>query len=495
VSLGAQLPALQIVVPLLTAPLVVLLRGPGLAWAAATAASVMAFAIAVALTATILGTGAVQYEMGGWPGPFGIVLDIDALGAVVLLLVSGSSAIALVGGRKSLESQVPSDRIHLFYAAWLVALAGLSGITVTGDAFNVFVFMEISSLASYILIAGGPDRRALTATFKYLIMGTVGATCYLIGVGLVYMMTGTLNFADMESRIAEVADYRPILVAAGFVTVGLALKAALFPLHVWLPNAYTYAPHMVTVFLAACSTKVAVYVLMRFDFLVFQANLSGHVAQFATFLLPLALLGILVGSVVAMRENNLKRLLAWSSVAQIGYIVLGASFISTAGLTASIVHIFNHALAKGAVFLALAAFALAAVSLRLEDLRGIARRMPGTFIAFAIAGLSLIGVPGTAGFISKWYLITAALEHGMLGIALVAVILISSLMAVVYVWRVVETAAFGTPPDNAQDVKISPALIATIWVAALANIAFGVMPDLPLSLAREASLTLLEHLP
>ena len=493
-SLSAQLPALQIVVPLLTAPLVVLLRGPGLAWAAATAASVMAFAIAVALTATILDGGAVQYEMGGWPGPMGIVLDIDALGAVVLLLVSGASAIALVGGRASLERQVPIDRIHLFYAAWLVALAGLSGITVTGDAFNVFVFMEISSLASYILIAAGPDRRALTATFKYLIMGTVGATCYLIGVGLVYMMTGTLNFADMETRIAEVADYRPILVAAGFVTVGLALKAALFPLHVWLPNAYTYAPHMVTVFLAACSTKVAIYVLMRFDFLVFQANLSGHVAQFATFLLPLALLGILVGSVVAMRENNLKRLLAWSSVAQIGYILLGASFSSESGLTASIVHMFNHALSKGALFLAVAGIAMHVSGLRLDDIGGIGRRMPWTTAALVIAGASLVGIPGTAGFVSKWLLLQAAFEEGALGIAEIIVIVLSSLAAVVYVWRIVERAYFGEPKPGATAGEAPLPLLACLWLAALANIYFGLAPGLPLALADSAIMDLLRHL-
>jgi multicomponent Na+:H+ antiporter subunit D len=256
------------------------------------------------------------------------------------------------------------------------------------------------------------------------------------------MMTGTLNFADLEVRIAEVADQRPILVAAGFITVGLALKAAVFPLHIWLPNAYTYAPHMTTAFLAACATKVSLYVLLRFDFFVFQGNLVGHDFQFAIYLMPLALLGILVGSAVAMFENNVKRLLAFSSVAQIGYIMLGASLVSVTGLTAGILHIFNHALAKGTLFLAVASFAMVAAGLRLDDLKGIARRMPWTFGAFIVAGLSLIGIPGTAGFVSKWYLIAAAMELGPAGVPLVAVILISSLMAVFYIWRVVEVACF-----------------------------------------------------
>ena len=196
--------------------------------------------------------------MGSWPAPYGIELQVDALSALVLLVVTGASSLALIGrSRESLNRRSSrQDREPYFFAAWLLALAGMAGIVVTADAFNIFVFMEISSLASYVLIAGGPDRRALPATFKYLVMGTIGATFYLIGVGLIYMMTGTLNLGDMELRIHEVADQKPILAAAGFITVGLALKAAIFPLHVWLPNAYTYAPHIVTAFLAACATKV-----------------------------------------------------------------------------------------------------------------------------------------------------------------------------------------------------------------------------------------------
>ena len=493
-SLASQLPALKVVVPLLTAPLVVLLRGPGLAWAAAAAASVMSFAIAVALTGEVLTGGTISYDMGGWPGPYGIVISIGALGSMVLLLVTGASAIALVSGRESLASQIPADRIHLFYAAWLVVLAGLAGITVTGDAFNVFVFMEISSLASYILIAAGPDRRALTATFKYRIMGTVGATCYLSGVGLGYMMTGTLNFADMEVRIAEVSDQRPILVAAGFVTVGLALKAAVFPLHIWLPNAYTFAPHMVTAFFAACSTKVAIYVLMRFDFFVFQANLAGLVDQFAVFLLPLALLGILVGSAVAMVEKDLKRLLAWSSVAQIGYILLGAGFSSEAGLTASVAHMFNHALAKGALFMAVAGFGLYAGRLLLQDIGGGGRRMPFTTAALVIAGARLVGIPGTAGFTSKWLLLQAAFQQGALCMVAIVVVVLSSLAAVYYVWRIVEQAYFGEAPEGAVAGEAPWALLAGLWLVAIANIYFGLVPQLPLSLAETAAGNLLGHL-
>jgi len=495
-ALDEHLPALQVIVPMLVAPLAVLLQPRGLAWAACTAASALAFAVAVQLTLTVAGAPAIGYEMGSWPPPWGIALQIDSLSALLLLVVTGSSTAALLGGRRSLDTQIEAERQPYFYAAWLLALAGLAGIAVSADAFNIFVFMEISSLASYVLIAGGPDRRALPAVFKYLIMGTIGATFYLIGVGLIYMMTGTLNLADMELRIHQVADQKPILAAAGFITVGLALKAAIFPLHVWLPNAYCYAPHVATAFLAACATKMALYVLLRFDFFVFQGNLDGHAFQFAVYLMPLATLAILVGSAVAIFEKDVKRLLAFSSVAQIGYMLLGASLVTVAGLTAGIVHVFNHALAKGALFLALAALAAVAASLRLEDLRGIARRMPWTFGAFVLASLSLVGVPGTAGFVSKWYLITAAMDFGALGIALVLVIVISSLMTVAYLWRVIEPACFGTAEASpAAGDGPSPVLVGTIWVAALANVYFGLVPELPLALASEAAAELLDHLP
>ncbi len=469
---------------MLSAPLVVLLQPRGLAWAAATAAGLASFAIAVALAMAVLGGETQTYAMGGWSAPYGIALEVDAFSALLLLLVTGAGAAALLAARPSVDQQIELERQPLFYSAWLLGLAGLAGIVVSADAFNIFVFMEISSLASYVLIAGGPNRRALPAVFKYLIMGTIGATFYLIGVGLIYMMTGTLNLADMEARIGDVVDLNPILVAAGFITIGLALKAAVFPLHVWLPNAYTHAPHMVTVFLAACATKVALYVLIRFDSTVFQAKLETHEFQFALFALPLAILGILVASAVAMFEGHLKRLLATSSVAQIGYILLGASFVSYAGLSAGVMHMFNHALAKGGLFLAVGCLAYHYRDLRLSQLGGAAARMPWTCAALVLCGLSLIGIPGTAGFISKWLLITAALESGPWGWALVAVILVSSLMAVVYIWRIVEALYFQAPAEGEAPAAEAPLqLLLVTWVVALLNIYFGLFPGIPLELA------------
>jgi len=494
-NLEQHLPALQVVIPLLSVPVVMLLKPRGFAWLAATAASVVAFAIAISMTSAVLGGESIRYLMGSWAAPYGIELSVDSFSAVLLLVITGASTFALLAGRQSITSQIDPDRHPMFFAAWLLALAGLAGIAVSADAFNVFVFMEISSLASYVLIAGGPDRRALPSVFKYLIMGTIGATFYLIGVGLIYMMTGTLNLADMEMRIHEVADQSPILVAAGFITVGLALKAAVFPLHAWLPNAYTYAPHAVTVFLAACATKVSLYVLLRFDFIVFQPNLAGHDLQFAFFLMPLAVLAILVASAVAVFEQNLKRLLAYSSVAQIGYIMLGASLVNQAGLTASIVHIFNHSLAKGTLFLAVAALALRTNSLRLDGIAGAAKSMPWTMAAFVIGAFSLIGVPGTAGFISKWFLILAVLDKGWLGVVLVVAIVAGSLLAVVYVWRIIEAAYFRAPAEGLAGREAPLELLVVVWTAALANLYFGIFTEVPVALSSMAAEGLQELLP
>ncbi len=233
---------------------------------------------------------------------------------------------------------------------------------------------------------------------------------------------------------------------------------------------------------------------------MFQQNLTGHDQQFAAYLMPLAVLAILFGSAVALFESNLKRLLAYSSVAQIGYILLGASLVTIGGLSASLLHMFNHALAKGALFLAVMAIAMRYSRLDLQHLAGAAKRMPWTLSALVVAGLSLIGVPGTAGFISKWYLVTAALDEGALGIALVAVIVVGSLMAVVYIWRIVEAAWFEPADDSATGpagtVREAPVtMLAVVWLAALANIYFGLATGLPRELATRAAISLLGHLP
>lgn len=483
-----------VAIPLASAPVISLMKIKHFPWILALFTSTFTFVSSLLIAFHVIEYGEIEYHLGGWVPPYGIELRIGAFTSLMTIIVSGSSTIALLFGRNSVFKEVGEDRAHYFYAAWVLVLSGLLGIAVTGDAFNVFVFMEIASLATYVLIAGGPDKLALPAVFRYLIMGTIGATFYLIGVGLVYMMTGTLNFSDMEVRLQNVANIRPVLVAAGFITLGLALKAAIFPLHVWMPNAYTYAPSSVAVFLAACSTKISLFVLLKFDFFVFQKNLTDHDVQFSWFMMPLAVMALIVGSAVAIYEKNLKRMLGYSSVAQLGYILMGASFVSFVGLSGGILHMFNHAILKAAVFMAAACLFYRLKSVEMNQLSGVARKMPWTMAAFVVAGLGLIGVPFTAGFTSKWLIIQAALAHGTVGILMILVMLTSSLMAVVYIWKVIEKAYFGEPLITSESLKEAPMLmLVPTWVMVFCSIYFGLDPSFPNELATRAAVALLGH--
>ncbi len=484
--ISLQLPILQVVIPLLGAPVCALFRSSRSAWALSVALAWLSFGVAVALFQQSWFGGYVSYEIGGWPPPWGIEYRIDILNSFVLLLVSGMAAVVVPFAGRSIEAELQDDRIPLFYAALLLCYTGLLGITVTGDAFNVFVFLEISSLSTYAMIALGRDRRALTASYQYLIMGTIGATFILIGIGLMYVMTGTLNMADLAERLQQVNNTRTIRVAFGFLTVGICLKLALFPLHLWLPNAYTFAPSAVTAFLASTATKVAVYMLLRFFFTVFGAEFSFATMNLDLILMPLALVAIFSMSLVALYQDNVKRMLAYSSVAQIGYMILGISFGSINGLTAGILHLFNHGLMKGALFLALGALVLRTGSTQIQDLAGVGRRMPWTMGAFVIGGLSLIGVPLTVGFISKWYLVAAAIEAGYWPIA--GLILLTSLMAVVYIWRVVEVAYFGVPLAEAPLASEAPlSMLLPIWVLVIANLYLGINTSLTVGAATMAA--------
>ena len=488
--IAGQLPVLQVVLPLLAAPLCLILRRPRLAWAIATGVTWVLLAIALALLGRVLETGTIHYLLGDWAAPWGIEYRIDTVSAFVLVLVTTIGSVVMPYARASVEAEIPEPRIYLFYCLYLLNLAGLLGIAITGDVFNLFVFLEISSLSSYVLISLGQDRRALTAAYRYLVMGTIGATFYVIGVGMMYMMTGTLNMVDLATILPAVADSRTIMVALAFLTVGISLKLALFPLHMWLPNAYTYAPSAVTVFLAATGTKVAVYALIRILFTVFGGVDVFAIGGVQEILIVLASTAMVGASAVAIYQTDIKRMLAYSSVAQIGYIVLGISLASVIGLTGGIVHLFNHALMKAALFMAMGCIFMRIGSTSITNMEGIAKRMPLTMAAFVAGGLSMIGVPLTVGFVSKWYLIQAVLEKGWW--PLVVVILVSSLFAIIYVWRVVEVAYFRPPPKGGQDVTEAPLMmLVPLGVMIAATYYFGIDATRTLDVATGAAETLL----
>lgn len=472
---------------MLAAPVCGIIGSRRLSWPLAFAASLTASIISVFLLLDTLDGSIISYHIGGWAPPLGIEYRIDAANAFVLFLVSIISSVVLLYARTYVGEVISASKHVLFYACYLLCLSGLLGVAATGDAFNTFVFLEISSLSTYVLIALGAerDKRALTSAFDYLVMGTIGATFFVIGIGFLYMATGTLNMVDISERIADMPDNRTVRAAFAFIVVGMGLKVAIYPLHLWLPGAYTHAPSVVTAFLAATSTKVAVYVLLRFMFSVFQPGFVFETYTLEFIILPFAILAMFAASIVAAFQTNLKRLLAYSSIAQIGYMLLGISMISKTGLTATVIHLFNHGITKGTLFMAVGAYVLQTGNSFFDRLEGLGKSMPWTSAAFVVGGLSLIGVPGTAGFISKWVLVQAALEKGWWVVALL--IVASSLLAVIYVWKAVEVLYMRELPEGSTHVEAPLSLLVPMWMLAIASIYFGIDTSLTLSAAQTAA--------
>jgi len=314
-NLVHHLPALIIVVPLMLAPLCVILRGRNLSWSITVLSNLICLLIAYLLLLQVKDGSVIRYALGGWAAPSGIEYYIDTTNAIVLLLITLVGSAVSVYALPSVQDEIPRQKQYLFYAGYLLCLTGLLGITVTGDAFNVFVFLEISSLATYMLIALGRERpHSFLAAFRYLIMGSIGASFILIGIGFLYAATGTLNMQDLANRIPAVSESRTVIVAFSFITVGLLIKAAIFPLHAWLPNSYHYSPSVVSSFLAGTATKVSLYVLLRFMFDIFGADYSFSQMLLGGVLLPAAIIGFLLMSLVAIFQTDIRRLLAYSNL-------------------------------------------------------------------------------------------------------------------------------------------------------------------------------------
>jgi len=489
---------LAVLVPLLAAPACVL-AGPGRARFVATIAGWASFALAITALARVRAAGTLTYALGGWEAPVGIEYRLDVAGALVMVIVTGIASIVLPYSWKSVDREIDDHKHHWFYACLCLCIAGLLGIPVTGDAFNLFVFLEISSLSTYVLVAMGRDRRAFPAAFRYLILGTVGATFYLIGVGFLYQMTGTLNMADLSDQLVAVIpgtetpvhDTTTVRAALAFLSVGLCLKIALFPLHLWLPNVYAYAPSVVSAFLSATATKVAILALLRVFYTVDGKATPFEALPLAETLVPLAVTGALVASIVAVYQRDVKRLFAYSSVAQVGYMVVGIGLATQAGLAAGLLHLFNHALMKGALFCAVGCIVYRVGQSRLELLRGVGREMPLTSAALVLGGLSLVGVPLTAGFWSKWALLSAVMEAGdwFTGV----LVILSSLISVVYVGQVLHVVLIRKRPADAEPVGEAPMwMVAPTLLLAALNLWYGNFDGSAAEIAREAAAQLVE---
>ena len=481
-------PVLLIIVPLMIGGITTFMPNGRTGWMLTVIASAISLFCALILLAQVNLLGVVSYQLGGWAPPLGIEFRIDSLNVLFLLLVTGIGLLAAIFSLPTVEVEVRAEKRALFYAAHLICLTGLSGVAITGDAFNLFVFLEISSISTYVLVAlgGTRDRRAFSAAFNYLIMGTIGATFFVIGVGFLYAATGTLNMVDMAARLAESGGNRTVQAGFAFIVVGLGLKAAVWPLHQWLPNSYAYAPSFVTMFLSATATKIAIYALIRMIFTVFVPDFTFEASHFTLIFAPLAMIAMVACSFQAVFQSDVRRMLAYSSVAQVGYMLLGVAIGTGAGLSAGLFHLSTHAIMKGALFMAVAGVVLTYKGTRISDFKGLGRAAPLTMTAFAVAGFSLIGMPLTAGFQSKWALLQALLESGW-GFGAVVVVL-SSILAVVYMGRVLQAVFFEAPANPRKVRREAPLLLLLpLWVLTLLNLYIGIQADWVIDLTNAAA--------
>ncbi|KLT22337.1 nadh dehydrogenase (quinone) [Wolbachia endosymbiont of Armadillidium vulgare str. wVulC] len=445
-----QLPILQVIIPIIASMFCFLAKRHKISWFISFTATTATFLISLMLLIKTYNGEIITYYLGDWAPPYGIELRIDVLNSLILTLVNFIALISVLYSFHINEKEISENKITGFYSLFLLCLSGLLGILVTNDIFNLYVFLEISSLSSYVLVSMGRDKKALVAAFEYLISGTVGATFYLFGIGLLYSMTGTLNMSDMAERIVPLYDNNIIKLGTLFIFVGLSIKMALFPLSKWLVNAYSEAPSFISIFFSGTVTKVMIYVFIRIFYTVFQQNFFLPLSDV---MIILALCAIVFGSIFAIIEKDIKRLLAHSSISQIGYIILMLGLNSKAGLFAAVFHIVNHSMIKTSLFMIAGCISYKFGMTKIENLSGLKKSMPYTTLAFTLLSLALIGVPLTNGFVSKWYMMKAIVEsHAWVSLMVFAV---GSFFALVYMWKMVEKMYFENSTESNVGVTLN----------------------------------------
>jgi len=390
----------------------------------------------------------IRYFFGGWAPPIGIEFVYDGLAAFIVLVINTIAFLVLIHSKEISKVEFPGKKMA-YYTVSMLLMLGFNGMVLTGDLFNLYVFLEISSLSSYALIAIG-EKRAPYAAFRYLIIGTVGGSLYLLGVGFLYTVTGTLNIIDMHAMLPQVIEHSSVIAALILMIIGVGVKAALFPLHGWLPDSYTFASSTSSALIAPIGTKVAAYILFRIMLFLFGVELIDDQLPVTTIIGIFAGIGILYGSIMAIAQSEMKKMLAYSSVSQIGYIIMGLSLANPFGFIGAVLHILNHAMMKALLF-------LVSGSIRLKEGHSLItkfdnsyrKKYPWTMAAFTTAAISMVGLPPLAGFFSKWYLALGTIDNS--NWLLLAVILISSLLNAVYFFRILEKVYLNNPDTESTE--------------------------------------------
>lgn len=445
--------------------------------------SISSLFIAVVLSfygfVNVILNGPVNYYFGGWIPPIGIEYVYDHLSSFVSLVINFIAFIVLIHSYRLVDTDLDGKQTA-YYSVVMLLLTGFNGMIITGDLFNLYVFIEISSLAGYALIGVG-EKRAPFAAFKYLIIGTIGASFYLLGIGYLYFMSGTLNMEDLAGILPLINDSPTIIVSLILIIVGLGIKMAIFPMHGWLPDSYTYAPSSSSALIAPIGTKVAAYSIIRLLFFVFGVEYISKELPTAYLIAIFSSVGIIFGSIMAIAQKEMKRMLAYSSIAQIGYIGLGIGLANPFGFIGAVLHLLNHAFMKATLF-------MVAGSIRMKEGHSdiykfdetYRKKYPVTMASFTIAALSMVGLPPLAGFFSKWYLALGTIENSSW--LFLAVILISSLLNAVYFFRIIEKIYLKSPENIVDDKvaniskdEVKPSMLISTLVLAIGLIVLGIL--------------------
>ncbi len=442
------------------------------------ACQAMAFLCSILLFAQVMTEESreIHYAVGNWQAPLGIEFVVDPLNALmvcIILLVSLCTCIyciSYIQPKKWLQSGG-------FFTLLGLLTVGLCGMTLTGDVFNLYVFLEIASISCYGLIAMGGKRSILSA-FRYLLIGTIGASFYLLGIGMLYSMTGSLNMADLSDLIQSQMDNPLLLLVCLCLIVAFGIKMAIFPFHVWQPDAYSYSHPGASPLISGVMSKVPALAMIRFFFFIF--GIQHLVVQNATLIVGvIGAIGMLFGSIMAMAQNDFRRMLAYSSVAQLGYIALGIGIANEYGVAGSYLHILNHMFMKGGLFFAIGGIQYRFGIVNINQFGQLHKKMPWTCFAIVIGTMAMVGIPPTGGFFSKWYLMLGAMDEKYY--IYLAVLIISSLMNAIYFLRVVEKI-FIAPPSNLVEhgkkpkhLELPLPMLVPIIVFAVGMIAMGIM--------------------
>ena len=460
---------------------------PALAWGLGVIAAAWSLLAAVLLTRRLVLEGPFSYAMGGWPAPYGIELRFDALSAATVF-VALIYLLVLVYSRRYAEAAIPAHRRPWYYSLLMVNLGGLVGFVCAGDLFNLFVFMELASVSSYALVAAGGGRVAALAALKYLLAGAVSSVLILFSIGVLHALTGSLNIADVAARLAATGAGAPAALALGGLTAGFMVKAALFPLHLWLPDAHASAPSPVSAILSGLVVNIGIIGWLRI-LPIFSGLETMALGMVYEALAWLGAVAIIAGALAALFQQDIKLMLAYSTVSNIGYIVLGLGLAHPVAATGATVHVLNHALIKSTLFLAAGALIHQTGYRTLHDLRGAGRVMPWTCLALSIGVLAVVGLPPTAGFLGKWYIALGALEAGrpVFAVALLA----GALLIFFYYVRILNAFYFRAPAQERMlSVREAPLsmLLPVLLLAALCVLGglFGRWPiDLLAPLVRQ----------